>query len=161
MISEKAPDPSSESTLTAKIEALVAGPNSLDKMTLELLVTGDVVFGLRSGGGASGVGTVAISISVGMTAKGGKPCRTSSESLMLDKYSGVDAWSRISSVRREVSGCSTVEVRARASGTLLEFRSPFYRGSFWLGIAFLNANVRQTRSIPMVPDWTGGSLTRS
>ena len=93
------------------------------------------------------MGTMAISIGVGMTAKGGKPCSASSESLMLGKYSGVDTWSRISSVRREVSGCSTVEVRARASGTLLKFRSPLYRGSFGLGIASLNANVRQTRSI--------------
>ena len=141
MTSETAPDPSSESTLTAKIEALEAGPNLLDEM-LESLIPGDRVFGLRSGGDARGVGTVAISIGVGMTAKGGKPCRTSSESLMLDKYSGANTWSRISSVRREVSGCSTVKVRARASGTLLKFRSPFYCGSFWLGIAFHNAKVR-------------------
>ena len=89
MMSEKEPDPSSSSTLTAKIEALVAGPNLLDKM-LESPVPGDRVFCLHSGGDASDVGTVAISIGVSMTAKGGKPGSTSTERFMLDKYPGVD-----------------------------------------------------------------------
>ena len=39
MMSEKEPDPSSESTLMAKTEALVAGPNLLHKM-LDVRVTG-------------------------------------------------------------------------------------------------------------------------
>jgi hypothetical protein len=34
--------------------------------------------------------TVAISILLRMTAKGGKPGRTSSEALMLDEYAGID-----------------------------------------------------------------------
>jgi hypothetical protein len=90
MMSENAPDPSSESTLTAKIEALVAGPNLLDKMLEIRGLPGDVVFGLLSGGGASGVCTVAISILLRITAKGGKPGRTPTETLMLDEYAGID-----------------------------------------------------------------------
>ena len=94
MISEKAPDPSSESTLTAKSEAPVAGPKELNKV-LESLTPGDDVFGLHSGRGASGVGTMTISISVGKTAKGCKPCSTVGESRVLSEYSGVNTWSRI------------------------------------------------------------------
>ena len=140
MMSEKAPEPSSESTLTAKIEAPVAGPNLLDKM-LESLIPGDDVLGLRSGGGASGVGTMTISIGVGKTAKGGKPCSTSSESRMLNEYPGINTWSRIRSVRPAMSGCSTIKVRARASGPLFKFRGPFYLDGLRLSIAFLDANV--------------------
>ena len=57
---------------------------------LESPASGDRVFRLHSGGNASDVGTVAISIGVSMTAEGGKPGGTSSERLMLDKYPGVD-----------------------------------------------------------------------
>ena len=57
---------------------------------LESPVPSDRVFCLLSGGDASDVGTVAISIGVSMTAKGGKPGSTSSERLVLDKDPGVD-----------------------------------------------------------------------
>jgi hypothetical protein len=54
------------------------------------MVAGGAVFDLHSGGGASGVGSVAIPIGVGMTAKGSKPGSTSSETLVIDEYSGID-----------------------------------------------------------------------
>jgi len=59
-------------------------------MVSESGVSGGAIFDLHSGGGASGVGTVAISILSRITAKGGKPGATSSEGLMLDKYPGID-----------------------------------------------------------------------
>ena len=87
--SEKEPEPLSESTLTAKIEAFVAGPNLLEKLS-EIPIVGNAVFGLHSGGGASSVGAMAISIGVGITAEGGKPGGTSGEGLVLDVDSGID-----------------------------------------------------------------------
>lgn len=58
---------------------------------------GGAISGLHSSGGTSGVGTMAISIGVGKRAKGGKPGGTSSEGRVLDKYSGIDTWSRVRS----------------------------------------------------------------
>ena len=90
IMSENAPDPLSESTLTAKSEALVAGPNFLEKLS-DLEVPGRrAVVGLLSGGGASGVRAMTISVGVGITAERGEPGGTSSERRVLDEDSGVD-----------------------------------------------------------------------
>ena len=89
MMSENAPDPSSESTLMAKIEALEAGPNLLERLS-ELDVPGDSLFGLRSSGGTGSVGAMATSIGVRITTESGEPGGTSSESRVLDEDSGVN-----------------------------------------------------------------------
>jgi len=67
----------------------VAGPNLLGRL-LGIPVGDDAVCDLRSGSGTSGVGTMAISISVGVIAEGGKPFRTSSEGPVIDEDSCID-----------------------------------------------------------------------